>query len=153
MKRRISFFISTLALSALLAVVLRNVDFSSRKFTISAGQSQETVAVPASSPTLRVAASTAAEPTLQEGEPAASVAQTPRLKPTEIQEVRVWAIRNGHKYGWVQLPRGTRVELVRDEGKYLVVRYDEVTLKIRRVIAEAGLVVPVPRRSSGLAGL
>ncbi|MEQ1861661.1 MAG: hypothetical protein ABMA13_17215, partial [Chthoniobacteraceae bacterium] len=76
-----------------------------------------------------------------------------RLEATPLREVRVRAVRNGHEYGWIQLPRGTRVELVRDEGRTLVIRYDEVSLRIPRTVAEAGMVVPVRRDQQPLAGL
>jgi hypothetical protein len=60
-------------------------------------------------------------------------------------------VRDGRDYGWVQLPRGTRMELIRDEGKTLVVRYDQVTVRISRRAAETGTVVVVnrPARQSG----
>jgi len=68
-------------------------------------------------------------------------------------EIRVWAVRNGHKYGWIQLPKGTHVNLQRREGEYLLVGYDEMTLNIHRSVAQAGLVVPVLRRAPRLANL
>ena len=62
-----------------------------------------------------------------------------------LPEIRVWAIRAGNNYGWIQLPKGTPVRLLREEGEWLVVRYDESVVKIHRSVAEAGLVVPVMR--------
>ncbi len=59
------------------------------------------------------------------------------------QEVRVWAIRGGNNYGWVQLPKGTSMRLLRQEGEWLIVRYEESVVKIHRSVAEAGMIVPV----------
>jgi hypothetical protein len=62
------------------------------------------------------------------------------------QEVRVWAIRGGNNYGWIQLPKGTHVRLLRQEGDWLVIRYEESVVKIHRSVAEAGMVIPVKNR-------
>ena len=63
-----------------------------------------------------------------------------------MRELRIAAIRNGVNYGWIQLPRGTRVELLRREGKDFIVRYGETVLRVHRDLVEAGLIVPKPRR-------
>ncbi|MEA3207865.1 MAG: hypothetical protein QOE70_922 [Chthoniobacter sp.] len=55
--------------------------------------------------------------------------------------VRVPAIRGENNYGWVQLPYGTTVELVRDEGASLLVRWDGNTVRVLRGSATDGLVV------------
>ncbi len=113
-------------------------------------------AVPAVPPTLRRASQSPAEslsytPTTAPVRDSASVAVPVRYQTDRLPEVRVRASRDGRDYGWVQLPRGTRVELLHDEGKTLVVRYDQVTLRIPRRIAETGTVVVVnpPTRQSG----
>jgi hypothetical protein len=67
-----------------------------------------------------------------------------------LPEVRVAALRGLNNYGWIQLPRGTPVELLRTEGEYLIIRYDETVMRIHRRIAEAGLVVPRPARLARL---
>lgn len=154
MKRRLPYFISALLLTGLMAAGLRSVDTSTapKRFLSAFLPERSEPAAPAI-PSLRPTLSSPSEPisepvAVTEAVPAAQ----PRLKATTVQEVRVRATRNGRDYGWVQLPRGTRVELVRDEGKTLVIRYDQVTMRIPRIQAETGMVVPVIR-GSRVAGL
>lgn len=155
MKRRLPYFISAALLSALLAAVLPSIDFSSPRASLRALVHAPEAAVPAVPPMLRRASQSPAEPlsaspTAPEGT-SASVAVPVRFRTDRLPEVRVRATRDGRDYGWVQLPRGTRVELLHNEGKTLVVRYDQVTLRIPRRIAETGTVVVVnpPARPSG----
>lgn len=52
-------------------------------------------------------------------------------------EVRVPAMRDGHNYGWLQLPRGTWVELLAVEGDHAYIRYDESVVRLpRRAMAQ-----------------
>jgi len=154
MKRRIPYFISALMLTGLMAVVLRSIDTStSTKRFLSAFLPERSEpaapAIPSLRPTRSSPSETISDPVATAGE---APAPQPRLKAVTVPEVRVRATRNGRDYGWVQLPRGTRVELIRDEGKTLVIRFDQVTLRIPRVQAETGMVVPVIR-GSRVAGL
>jgi hypothetical protein len=55
--------------------------------------------------------------------------------------VTVPAIRGVNNYGWVQLPRGTRVELVGERGQDLWVRWDGTTVKVPHVAASNGSIV------------
>ncbi len=150
MKRRISYIISALVLSAVLAVVLRSVEFRTPKHTLSALLSELPAAD--SSP-LRQTPAWLAETTSLQAAPTTTTPAPVSLMATPIREVRVRAVRDGRDYGWVQLPRGTRVGLVRDEGETLLIRFDQVTLRIPRVMAETGMVVPVSRQASRIAGL
>ena len=58
-----------------------------------------------------------------------------------LSKVKVPAIRRGNNYGWVQLPRGTRVDLVRETGDGLLVRWDGTTVKVPPGAAATGAVV------------
>jgi hypothetical protein len=152
MKRRISFIISAILLSGVLAVALRSVDFSTPKRLISAFLPDHSSAVPAVPSLHPVDSPSRVEPISSQAVSTASPAFDP-MRATPLREVRVRAVRDGRDYGWVQLPRGTRVELVRDEGSTLVVRFDQVTLRVSRAVVQAGLLVPVPRAKVRLAGL
>jgi hypothetical protein len=59
-----------------------------------------------------------------------------------MQELRVAAVRNGVRYGWIQLPRGTAVELLQRQGDWLLIQYNETQLRVHRAVVDAGLVVP-----------
>jgi hypothetical protein len=137
MRRKLSFIIGSTLVAGVLAVALRtlpeNVPSSIAKV------------LPA--PVLRwidaPSEADASEPVLPEdGSPVEYVIGPQK---SGLQEIRVWAIRNGTKYGWIQLPKGTPVRLLREEGSWLVVRYDESVMKIHRSVAEMGMVVPVTR--------
>ncbi|MES2568972.1 MAG: hypothetical protein V4710_02830 [Verrucomicrobiota bacterium] len=56
-------------------------------------------------------------------------------------QIRVPAIREGHNYGWIQLPRGTSVELLRSEGDNLLIRYDDMTVRMPQSAVEEGAVI------------
>jgi|GEM_PF-6420796 len=154
MKRKLSFFISMLALAGLIAVAFQSIDPAQMK----SGATKLVDGVanapvdPAQAPTL-LKRLFSAEPAPREN-PGPTVAPAPgreviacTIGPEYASQpqIRVWAFRNGHKYGWIQLPKGTAVRLQRRDGDYLFVGYDEMTLKIHRAVAEAGLVVPVGR--------
>lgn len=62
-----------------------------------------------------------------------------------VRPVRIAAVRGENHYGWIQLPVGCVVELVRGEGEHLIVRYDGTTVRIPRAAAETGAVVLRPR--------
>jgi hypothetical protein len=53
-------------------------------------------------------------------------------------ELRVWAIRNGHKYGWVQLPKGTTVSILRRDGDHAVIRWDESVVRVPQTALRMG---------------
>jgi hypothetical protein len=137
MRRKISFIIGATLVAGILAIALRNVP---APFRASVSNFPSTVSEwlggspedPAASITPN--ATTGAPAQYAIGPEAAS-----------LPEIRVWAIRAGNNYGWIQLPKGTPVRLLREEGAWLVVRYDESVVKIHRSVAEAGLVVPVMR--------
>ena len=63
--------------------------------------------------------------------------------------VRVPAIRGENNYGWVQLPRGTSVELVQQSAGNLIVRWDGIMVKIPQTAANSGAIAL--RQSSRLA--
>lgn len=149
MKRKIPYLISTLFLCGVLSIVLRTVDSPTPRRLLCAYPPLASAA----SPTLRTVAPAVAEPSSSQTAPTAAAPAPMRSKATPIREVRVRAARDGRDYGWVQLPRGTRVELIRDEGATLLIRYDQVTLRIDRAVADAGMVVPLPRKAVRLAGL
>lgn len=56
-------------------------------------------------------------------------------------EVRIWAIRNDTNYGWIQLPRGTKVTFLRMEGDYYIVQYEETVIRAHRSVVDSGLVI------------
>ena len=66
-------------------------------------------------------------------------------------EVRILAIRNDRNYGWIQLPRGTVVQLIRSEGDYLIAKYEETILRVHKSVVDAGLVVPKRIRTYAVA--
>jgi hypothetical protein len=66
-------------------------------------------------------------------------------------ELRIWAIRNDTTYGWIQLPRGTPVHLLRQDGDYSVVRYEETVIRVHRSVVEAGLLTPKKLRTYAVA--
>ena len=66
-------------------------------------------------------------------------------------EVRIWAIRNDTNYGWIQLPRGTVVQFLRQDGDYFILKYQETVIRTHRSIIEAGLVVPRKMRTYAVA--
>lgn len=56
-------------------------------------------------------------------------------------KLKVPAVRGVTNYGWVELPRGTRVSLVRESGDNLWVRWDGTLVKVPQGIARSGAVV------------
>jgi len=141
MRRHIAFIASALLLSGILAALL------SARGRHSHPAPQPTPASPAPLSFIgRVFQSLRSEnaKASQAGSPVSRSASQP------IPELRVAALRGLNNYGWVQLPRGTPVELVAADGEYLVVRYDETVVRIHRCIADAGLVVPRPARMARL---
>lgn len=60
---------------------------------------------------------------------------------TPARIVRVPAIREAQNYGWIQLPRGTRVDLVEEQRDGFLVRYDESFVVIPRAAVEDGTVI------------
>jgi len=146
MRRKISFIIGATLLMGALAIVLRSVPSPARW------------AAPAVNSVLSAVSSwlgVEPDPVVAEVDKpkvAASAQYTIGPEAASLPEIRVWAIRGGNVYGWVQLPKGTVVHLLREEGPWLIVRYDESVVKIHRTVAEAGLVVPV-LRSGRLAAL
>lgn len=76
-------------------------------------------------------------PVAQESAPGA-VFQFPSVPGLLTRPVRIPAIREGWNYGWVQLPPGTVVELLKDEGRMLRVKYEETVVLIPRESAQDG---------------
>lgn len=152
MKRRLPFFISALLLSGIAAIALRSLDHAASRNLLGAFLSDSLSAVPTIAPSLPPAVS-GAEPISPQTVATATSPAFVGVQATPLREVRIRAVRDGRDYGWVQLPRGTRVELVRDEGSTLLVRFDQVTVRISRAVVTAGLVVPVPRATMRFAGL
>ncbi len=141
MRRQISFIISALLFSGLLAALLHPRSHPP-------AQSGSSASLPPARLSLW---QRLFQPDLRP-EPDPALPQ-PRLLQTQsgsLPEVRVAALRGLNNYGWIQLPRGTPVELLRTEGEYLIIRYDETVMRIHRRIAEAGLVVPRPARLARL---
>jgi hypothetical protein len=58
-----------------------------------------------------------------------------------VARVTMPAIRGGTNYGWIQLPHGTRVDLVKESGSRLVVRWDGTLVSIDSNLAAKGAVV------------
>ncbi len=58
-----------------------------------------------------------------------------------LGHARVPAMRGGHNYGWIQLPRGTPVEVIQADGESLVVRYDEAVVRMPGSDVREGKVV------------
>ncbi|MDB6173282.1 MAG: hypothetical protein JWL59_2593 [Chthoniobacteraceae bacterium] len=57
------------------------------------------------------------------------------------RQVRLPAIHEGNNYGWIQLPRGTFVDLLRNEGGTLLIRYDQITVRVPQCAVEEGAVI------------
>ena len=57
------------------------------------------------------------------------------------KSVRIAAIRAGTNYGWIQLPSGAVVDVVRVERDHLVVRYDDTLVRIPQSAARSGAVI------------
>lgn len=156
MNRKISFFISAFALSGVMAVTLRSLDFSKPDKVVSPALASSVAAV---LPELKKVVVQPLEQlfiSTAEAEGATPASAAVVSKPGRPPEIRVRAVRNGKDYGWVQLPRGTTVNLVRDEGSTMLVRFEEVTLRVTRSQVDAGLIVPVSPAGRGgkrLAGL
>jgi hypothetical protein len=66
-------------------------------------------------------------------------------------EIRIWAIRNDTNYGWIQLPRGTPVQFLRQDGDYLILRYQDTVIRAHRSVVEAGLIIPRKARTYAVA--
>ncbi|MGB8170175.1 MAG: hypothetical protein WCF18_21915 [Chthoniobacteraceae bacterium] len=58
-----------------------------------------------------------------------------------VEKVRMPAIRGVNNYGWVELPRGTRVNLVKESGNRLWVRWDGTIVEVPNVVAASGAIV------------
>jgi hypothetical protein len=81
------------------------------------------------------------------------VVPTVTVGPEQAQkpELRIWAIRNDRNYGWIQLPRGTEVLFIRQDGDYYVVRYEETIIRAHRSVVDSGLVVVKKARTYAVA--
>src|SRR3954451_21208033 len=91
--------------------------------------------------------------TPQIGGPSDSIVGTPRSKADSSQftsashgtglnstdaslsSVRMPAIRGESYYGWVQLPHGTRVELIQQNADNLIVRWEGTTVRVPQTAA------------------
>lgn len=80
-------------------------------------------------------APSAAEP------PAKSSVRAPTAENKISNNLRVPAIRGTNHYGWVELPRGTQVSLVRESGDGMWVRWDGNVMKVPSGVARSGAVV------------
>ena len=71
------------------------------------------------------------------------VVPTVTVGPEQAQspELRIWAIRNDRNYGWIQLPRGTPVYYVRQDGDYYIVRYEETIIRAHRSLIDSGTLI------------
>jgi len=69
----------------------------------------------------------------------------------QLPEVRIWAIRNNTTYGWIQLPRGTVIQHLREDGDYIVARYEETILRVHRTVIESGALVAKRMRTYAVA--
>lgn len=59
----------------------------------------------------------------------------------QLPEIRIWAIRNDTNYGWIQLPRGTQVSFIRQDGEYYIVRYEETIIRAHRSVVDSGMII------------
>ena len=66
-------------------------------------------------------------------------------------EIRIWAIKNDTNYGWIQLPRGTMVQYLRQDGDYYILRYEETVIRAHRSVVDAGLIIPRKLRTYAVA--
>lgn len=60
--------------------------------------------------------------------------------------VRVPAIREAQNYGWIQLPHGTRVDVIEERREGFLIRYDENYVVVPRAAVDDGSVVLRARR-------
>ena len=81
----------------------------------------------------------AGETRIPDGEPTGKSVALARI-------VRVPAIREAQDYGWIQLPRGTRVDLLEERRDGLLIRYDENYVVVPRAAVDDGSVVLRARR-------
>lgn len=79
-------------------------------------------------------------------EPARTLSRT-LASSRPVYRVRVQAIRDGKDYGWVELPRGAKVDLVREEGKTVIVGFSDCFVRVPRWIIEDGTVTLRSRRA------
>jgi hypothetical protein len=98
----------------------------------------------------------AQEPDSQSPSPSAYdqlVIPTVSVGPESAQqpEIRIWAIRNDTNYGWIQLPRGTHVQFLRNDGEYVVVQYEETVIRAHRSVVDSGLLIPRKPRTYAVA--
>lgn len=86
------------------------------------------------------------------GEEAATSAISTRTGTPSATRLNFPAIRGGSNYGWVQLPHGTPVDFVSQNGRDLWVRWDGILVRIDALAAARGAVVlktPAPVKSRG----
>src|SRR5689334_20524664 len=72
--------------------------------------------------------------------PGGSDATQKPAEETGVPHIRIPAIRGESYYGWVQLPRGTSVELVRQSADNLIVRWEGTTVKVPLTAAVNGAI-------------
>jgi hypothetical protein len=66
------------------------------------------------------------------------------------EPVRIAAVRGDTNYGWIQLPRGCVVEVVRTEREHLLVRYDNSLVRIPQSAARSGAVILRKVQTAGI---
>ncbi len=72
---------------------------------------------------------------------ASAIEEIPTTAEAAPKQLRVPAVRDGHRYGWIQLPRGTPVDLIRVEGENVLIRYDESVVRMPQSELREGSVV------------
>lgn len=138
MRYRTGLFISIIVLAVLSAFFV----YEPRRFAPIREQISRAVAAIPPVPLISLA------PILGRLAPEASVASAVVPAPgTPARIVRVPAIRESQNYGWIQLPRGTQVDLVKEQFDGLLVRYDETFVVIPRAAVQDGSVVLRPKPS------
>jgi hypothetical protein len=147
MKRRLPFFISALLLCVSFAVLFR----------VPAGEGRASLSgkVASELESLLSPASPTRQPVFTPDVPqqVTEAASTIPPEAARLQELRIAAIRNGVRYGWIQLPRGTRVELLRRDGDYMLVQFEGTQVRVHRAVVEAGLIAPQARARRPVASL
>jgi hypothetical protein len=91
----------------------------------------------ASHPTAVAASSKPAGPSVASS---AINAIQPASQEESRSHVRIPAIRGESCYGWVQLPRGTSVELIQQNTDNLIVRWEGITVKVPSTSAITGAI-------------
>jgi hypothetical protein len=147
MKRQIPFLIAALLFCLSVAVLVRVP--AVRKLGVLPGK------VAAELESHFPPAASGAQPVFipEEPQPVTETVNTVPAEAAQLPELRIAAITNGIRYGWIQLPRGTRVELLSRNGDWLFIKFQGAQVRVHRTVVDAGLISPVARPRRPLAAL